>query len=147
MVQGEKDRLQLCNQHLTELFAAIQRGDVAGIYKLEHTLTKEEECVACAYALRAKGVARQALDTFLEQEGYLVSSPQTPTIIGELRFWLLRLGLLSGLTALFVSLGRQFKQILFASRGTVFLGAFGVIGAFILAIATFLVIDAWLLED
>lgn len=139
--------LQLCAEHLQSLFRALERGDVGAVYQIEHQLTPEEECVACAYALRAHGKVRQVLDMFLQQEGYMVAAPQNMTQVAEIRYWLVRIGLLTGLILLATRLGVLVKAWVTTNRMGDELGAFGWVGAFIFGIAMFVIIDSWLLED
>ncbi len=140
-------KLKLCNEHLQALFRALERGDVASVYQIEHELTPEEECVACAYALRAHGAVRQVLDTFLRKEGFLVASPAQVGIGAEISYWLVRIGLLTGLILLLTRVGTNLKMWLTASRTGAELGSFGWVGAILAGISFFVMIDSWFLED
>lgn len=139
--------LLLCAEHLQALFRALERGDVDAVYQIEHKLTPEEECVACAYSLRAHGKVRQVLDAFLQKEGYLVAAPQNLTYGEEIRYWLVRIGLLTGLILLITRFGVAIKSWLTANRMGSELGAFGWVGAVISGMALFILVDSWLLED
>ncbi|OGD85949.1 hypothetical protein A2Z23_01775 [Candidatus Curtissbacteria bacterium RBG_16_39_7] len=86
---------KFCQNHLTELYEAIKQGNVAEIEKVEHELSSEEECVACAYALKAKGEAKRELLRFLKSEGFSVEVPREKGQTRSLVFWLLRIGVLA----------------------------------------------------
>lgn len=60
---------KFCQNYLTELSEAVKRGDIAQIKTVEHKLSQEEECVACTYALRAKGKAKDILLRYLKKRG------------------------------------------------------------------------------
>lgn len=144
MKNNKKVSLELCNQHLQSLFRAIEKGDLKSVYKLEHTLTRDEECVACSYALRAHGAVKEVLDTFLQEEGF-VSVGSKKTLRGELTYAVVRLGMLVGLFLLFLNTGSYFKTAIVGAR-TVELGAFGLLGAFLLTVSAFVFVDEWVLE-
>ena len=64
---------------------------VGEIEKIEHELSESEECVACAYALKAKGVAKEILMEYLASEGFAIEGLQkgrTKLVFG---LWLLRI--------------------------------------------------------
>ena len=63
---------KFCGNHLIELYEAIKAGRIAEIEQLEHELSKTEECVACAYAFKARGEAKTILLDFLRSEGFRV---------------------------------------------------------------------------
>ena len=67
---------KFCESHLAELYEAIKEGRIGDIERIEHELSKSEECVACAYALKAEGEAKTALLTYLKSEGFRVEMPQ-----------------------------------------------------------------------
>lgn len=141
----KKVSLELCNDHLKSLFQAIERGDVKAVYELEHRLTHEEECVACAYALKAKGQVREVLNVFLQEEGFMVAQPLSLGFIEELRYWGVRFIVLTGLALLFMRIGSYTKSLFFGS--TAVIGSFGWIGVIMAVIATYVLIDNWLLEN
>jgi hypothetical protein len=66
---------KFCEDHLTELYEAIKAGKIAETKKIEHELSKSEECVACAYALKAKGEVKTVLLEYLKNEGFTVETP------------------------------------------------------------------------
>jgi hypothetical protein len=84
---------KLCQNHLTELYEAIKRGDIGEIEEVEHELSSQEECVACAYALKAKGEAKKELLGFLKSEGFAVEVPEEKGPASRLAFWLVRIGI------------------------------------------------------
>lgn len=45
---------------------------MADIEQIEHELTRSEECVVCAYALKAEGEAKKVLLAYLKSEGFKV---------------------------------------------------------------------------
>lgn len=85
---------KFCRNHLTELYEALRVGDIVEIEKIEHQLSPAEECVACAYAFRAKGTAREVLLAYLQSEGFAVSGKEKSGVLVSLRFWGIRLSLL-----------------------------------------------------
>lgn len=66
-----KTKIKVCQNHLAHFFEALVRGEVEAVRRVEHQLTAEEECVACAYLLRARGEARNEAEEFLVKEGFL----------------------------------------------------------------------------
>jgi len=84
---------KFCQNHLTELYEAIKRGDLGGIEEVEHELSQEEECVACAYALKAKGETKRELLEFLKSEGFAVEAPKETSLISRFAFWVVRIGI------------------------------------------------------
>lgn len=139
--------LELCNRHLQALFRAIERGDVAAVSQIEHRLTPEEECVVCAYALKARGVVREVIDTFLQKEGFMVAIPHHFNVLEELKFWFVRLGLLVSLLIVSIGGGTTFKTWVLAAKQATFLGGFGMGGAVLFATAAFIFIENRFLED
>ena len=139
-------RLELCNRHLQELFRAIVSGNAGEIYQIEHKLTPEEECVACAYALRARGTVREVLDTFLKQEGFMVETPTPHTPFAEIKYWVVRLLIFTGLMV-FISRSGLFLKTFFDGGRSLTLGSFGWVGVILTTIATFVILDSLLLED
>ena len=137
--------LKLCNIHLLGLYQAIERGDISSVYKIENKLTYDEECVACAYALRATGAVKQVLDSFLKHEGFALNSAADTTFWGMVGFWSARIAIILGLFGLFVTAVKMVKIYLlsfpFAS-----IGAFGLVGAFVLTLSSFVLLEDWLFE-
>lgn len=64
-------KVKVCQNHLAHFFEALVKGDTAVVKRIEHQLAAEEECVACAYLLRARGEARNEAEEFLTKEGFL----------------------------------------------------------------------------
>lgn len=143
----KKVALELCNDHLKSLFHAIERGDVKSVYEIEHKLTHEEECVACAYAYKAKGAVREVLDIFLQQEGFLISEPSHLSTWQEVKYWSVRIGLLVGLGVIFVKLGLTAKSYFFVRVPFYSLGSFGLIGVIMATISTYVILENWLLGE
>ncbi len=82
---------KFCENHLTALYDAIKINDIAGIEKIEHELTVEEECVACAYTFKSKGEAKYELLSYLKGQGFEVEPRHEETIFGHIIFWSVRL--------------------------------------------------------
>ena len=59
---------QFCENHLVELYEAIKAGRIGDVERIEIS-SPSEECVACAYALKAKGEIREVLLEYLKSEG------------------------------------------------------------------------------
>ena len=78
---------KLCQNHLTELYEAIRREDIAQIKTVEHELSQEEECVACTYALKARGKAKDALLQYLKKEGFSLEVSGKKSIFDHFWFW------------------------------------------------------------
>lgn len=53
------------DSHLARLYDAIETNDLPHVLEIEHLLTNEEKCIACAYALKAKGEVKTALEEYL----------------------------------------------------------------------------------
>lgn len=64
-------KVKVCQNHLPHFFEALVKGDTTMVKRIEHQLAAEEECVACAYLLRARGDARNEAEEFLAKEGFL----------------------------------------------------------------------------
>ncbi|MBI2034176.1 MAG: hypothetical protein HYT11_00390 [Candidatus Levybacteria bacterium] len=75
---------------MASLFEAIESNDIENIKKIEHVLTRQEECVACTYLLKAGEPAATVLSRYLAQEGILVVSHAKETPMDNIVFWLLR---------------------------------------------------------
>jgi hypothetical protein len=138
-------QLKLCNEHLTHLYDAIIRGDIKSVYRLEHELTTEEECVACAYALKADGHVREILDTFLQHEGFAVEAPTATSFIEELKYWGVRIGILIAGLLFYFNASLVFKAYILNSR-YVNLNSFELAGVFMMTLATLIVLEHWLFE-
>lgn len=129
-----KKRIQICQNHLADLYEALKRGDVREVQKVEHLLTPAEECVACAYIFKTSGTVREALEDFLEKEGFEVDSQKNKT---ELRYWILKIVVFFGIFfILFVILG-VVKKIVFSLQGNLL--TLNIMELSILFIATTLV--------
>lgn len=137
--------LQLCNDHLIKLFRAIERGDVDTIYRIEHQLSPTEECIACAYSLRAHGLAKEVLDTFLHEEGY-IGTNVAATQGEEIRYWLTRVMMLGGLFFLFLLLSSFVKSWITDNPFTLSLSAFSIVGLFMISIASYIFLEFRILE-
>ena len=82
---------KFCENHLSQLYEAIKAGDIADIEKIEHELSPIEECVACAYALKARGTAREILMDYLKTEGFAVDVPKKIGFLSLIWFWGIRI--------------------------------------------------------
>lgn len=82
---------KFCQNHLSALYEAIKEGSVSDIEKIEHELTRSEECVACAYALKAQGEAKEELLKYLASEGFGQGDFKKKTFFDHLWFWTSRL--------------------------------------------------------
>jgi len=82
---------KFCENHLGQLYEAIKTGNIADIEKIEHELSPIEECVACAYALKARGEAREVLIEYLKSQGITVEFGAKSGILESLWFWSTRL--------------------------------------------------------
>lgn len=132
--------LKLCNEHLLGLYRAIERGDVSSVYRIEHTLTYDEECVACAYSLRSSGAVKEVLDTFLRQEGFSLTSADDTSFWGMVGFWSARMAVLTGLFGLFLTAAKLVKVYL-VSFPYATLGSFGIVGVFVLSLSSFVLLE------
>ncbi len=142
----ERTAMKLCENHLTLLFEAIKSNDVENVEKIEHTLTPQEECVACAYLLKAGEPVASALSRFLKQEGFHVVVPSKQTRLEHLLLWLLRISLFASSILIALGIESIAKQILFQqySFGPPSVSSFGIIemiGIGILSLLIFLTID------
>jgi hypothetical protein len=93
---------KFCENHLTELYEAIKAGKIAETKKIEHELSKSEECVACAYALKARGEVKTVLLEYLKNEGLSVETPGKVRSLSN--FWLLGFRIIVPLAIFFLSL-------------------------------------------
>ena len=81
---------KFCEDHLVELYEVIKADKIGEIKKIEHGLSPSEECVACAYALRAKGEAKEVLGEYFKSEGFAVESLPKESILSAFWFWAVR---------------------------------------------------------
>lgn len=70
----ESNKVSICDSHLPELYEALNKSDLNSVKRIEHKLTKAEECVACAYLFKTKGSVRDALESYLQGEGFDVEA-------------------------------------------------------------------------
>lgn len=92
-----KEKVRVCENHLTAFYEAIQAGDIALMDRLEHELTPAEECVACAYLLKTQGSVHDALASYLSVQGFAVGEGNRSSTASTLGFWLLRGCMLFGI--------------------------------------------------
>lgn len=135
------NELSLCNEHLTQLYAAIERGDIQRVRHLTHVLTTTEECVACAYALKAHGQVQVELKRFLKNEGFAVEVPAAAGVIASVSFFLVRLIVLAVLFMAIMFFGSLFKSFLGQTRAGFQFGSFGWVGIFLLTLASFVFVE------
>lgn len=88
---------KFCENHLTALYNAIKINDVKGIEKIEHQLTVQEECVACAYTFKSKGEVKYELLSYLKSQGFEVEPRKEETIFEHLNFWITRVAFVAGI--------------------------------------------------
>lgn len=139
----EKARIPVCHNHLSELFEAIQRGDIVTIEKLEHELTYEEECVACGYLLRARGSVRDALIHFLKEEGFLVEVVASESPFDHALFWGIRSLMFFSLFVVFFTAEKFAQQAFINARNFNFfsLSIIELIFVTFAALLVFIIID------
>lgn len=148
MLKARMKKVRICNNHLAHLFEAIQHSDLTTVRKIEHELTKEEECVACAYAAKAVGTTREELIKFLQKEGFALEIPNRETVLDLFLYWTFRIGVLIGLFLLFFALERSSLVFIF-KRGSVdvlTLGAFEFITLLVTSVLGFLYIENTFLD-
>lgn len=89
MSNTEGGRFSVCSNHLQSLYEALARDDIKQVVKIEHELTKPEECVACAYVFKSSGEAKNVLARFLIERGFAVSveNPVSKTKGSDFLFW------------------------------------------------------------
>ncbi len=138
-------KIQACHNHLLLLFQALKKGDVRSIYKIEHELTPTEECVACAYALKAKGEVRDTLYEFLESQGLLVGSVRKN--YSEAEYWLFRILVFAGVFIMVVLVALFFRLLLFGQGPALNFSSFGWFGTFILSLGIFTLLEYWIYPD
>lgn len=138
--------LTVCNDHLKTLYTALKAGDVGTIRNLEDVLTVDEECVACAYALRITGPAREELYAFLRKQGFEVRVNET-SASEALRFWSIRAILFFILFSVMWFVGSLVKLMLIQGQNTLSLGGFGLVTVLFFTVATFVLTEYWFLAD
>lgn len=62
-------------------------------------MSKVKECVACTYALKAKGKAKNTLVSYLKSEGFFLEAEKGRGIIDYVWFWIARLAVSGGVFA------------------------------------------------
>ena len=90
----KKQQVPICVNHLGLFYEAIKEGNLSMMDKLEHELTIEEKCVACAYIFKTHGSVREALGSYLNNSGFAIDVPEIESSSEEVTFWLLRGGIL-----------------------------------------------------
>jgi hypothetical protein len=89
-------KIQICQNHLSEFYEAIKTGNLPLMDKIEHELTNEEKCVACAYVFKTQGTVREALEVFLNSEGFNVAVENpNQAVESEFLYWVIRLFIFS----------------------------------------------------
>lgn len=81
---------KFCENHLADLYDAIKNNNIEEAQKVEHELTVQEECVACAYTFKAKGEVRNELLSFLKTEGFEVEARQKVSVLDHFYYWFVR---------------------------------------------------------
>lgn len=142
-----KRKINICSNHLPDFFKALQIGDLKQINKIEHNLTKEEECVACAYIFKTKGSVRDALGTFLNEEGFEVDLSSEKTKNKILSFWIFRIAVLLIIISLLFILFTVVKYFIIGLQVSFFnLNIIEYIAILTLAIFIFLIVDDKIIE-
>lgn len=108
-----KHNVSVCENHLTALYDALKKGDLQLVDKIEHQLTREEQCVACAYIFKTRGTVREAFETYLNHKGFAVGRTEEKTEHERLKFWGLRIGCLFVIFILELCILGLFKYVLF----------------------------------
>jgi len=67
---SDRLKVQICQNHLPMLYEALKANNIKDTEKIEHVLTEEEQCVACAYILKIKDSASLALERYLIDQGF-----------------------------------------------------------------------------
>ena len=114
---------KFCRNHLGELYEAVKRGDIAQIKTVEHELSKEEECVACTYALRAKGEAKDILLQYLEKEGFSLEVSNKKSLFEHFWFWGARAAVSLGVFAAVLVVTRLYFALFISFIAAFALGA------------------------
>jgi hypothetical protein len=109
-------RVQVCNNHLSEFYHAVQEGNIPLIGELEHELSEEEKCVACTYVFKTQGTVKEALEAYLAADGAKITVSPKTTTTGEFMYWLLRIGVFSTIFIGTLFLAATFKQQLFGVK-------------------------------
>ena len=114
---------KLCQNHLTELYEAIRREDIAQIKTVEHELSQEEECVACTYALRAEGQAKDVLLQYLKKDGFSLEVSAKRSIFEHFWFWGARAAVSLGVFAAVLVVTRLYFALFISFIAAFALGA------------------------
>lgn len=141
-----KIKVKICDSHLAALFEAIKKNDTFGVESIEHVLTTSEECVACAYLLKADEPVASILGRFLQQEGFLVAVPAHETILTHVFFWLFRISLFASSILVAFGIEAIVRQIVFGAYGfgwpsLTSLGVIEMIAVGVISLLIFLIID------
>lgn len=147
----DRTAIKLCESHLASLFEAIKRNEIENVERIEHVLTRQEECVACTYLLKADEPVATVLSRFLQQEGLLAVSPLKQTLISHILFWLLRISLFASSILIALGIESIVRQIVLGEYafGLPSLNSFGVIELIaigVLSLLIFLTIDDRLID-
>lgn len=102
-----------CRSHLGMLFDALEKGDMKAVENLEHLLTPIEECVACSYGFRIKGTVVNEFEDFLRKQGFTVDASIPASLVDQVWYWAIRLGILVLIFALFLAIERSIMGMIF----------------------------------
>lgn len=112
----KSNHLKVCRNHLSELFNAMEQGNIQLIKELEHELTPQEECVACAYGLKASLQGKNELENFLKKEGFTVDIKVQSSFISQVFYWMFRAVLFFALFAGILIAERMLTNVFFHSK-------------------------------
>ncbi len=82
--QRESIPVKVCSNHLPDFYEALKEGNLENVRRFEHTLTPSEQCVACAYILKAHNEqTREEAEQYLAREGVLnyISTDESRTAV------------------------------------------------------------------
>lgn len=106
----------ICENHLSEFYEAVKEGNMPLIEKLEHELTEEEKCVACAYVFKTNGTVKEALEDFFRTDGLSADAGPRYSSGGEAFIWGLRFFVFSGIFGIVYYLSAVLKQLLMGAK-------------------------------
>ena len=99
---------KFCENHLADLYEAIKNEDLAETEKVEHQLTIEEECVACAYSFKAKGSVKGELLSYLKSQGFELDVRRKESLLDHFYFWFVRVAIFTFVYLVLFSALRSF---------------------------------------
>ncbi|KKR25782.1 MAG: hypothetical protein UT57_C0055G0007 [Microgenomates group bacterium GW2011_GWC1_39_7] len=138
-------RIRICQNHLVDLYEALKRGDVGKVEKVEHLLTPAEECVACAYLFKNSGTVRDALESYLQKEGFDVEAEKKNYF--NLKFLISRAVAFIAIFVIVFFLETIFVRIVFGREILLFqLNIIELTFISVVSISLFVIVDDFLFE-